>query len=93
MTFSSFPSYFKESSFNVLGYYNFSPGSDSQHFVNYNHIQRSHLIESSDSTFGLYANIYLTYKIWSPWRLRIVFIESSVSNVVFYTLKVPNNVC
>lgn len=59
MTFSSFPSYFKESSFNILGYYNFSPGSDSQHFVNYNNIQRSHLIESSDIAHLVYMLIFI----------------------------------
>lgn len=95
MTFPSFPSHYKESSFHVLDSFTIN---DSQLFhpqlmpngwknssilsiVSHSQVTSGSVL--CHSTFGLYANVYLCYKISSPSRLGRVFsIEHAVPNTV-----------
>lgn len=104
----AFPSsYFKDNSFYVLGHFNINypqlfcpqllPNGWELFPAFYQVLSHSQVSSGSvlhHSTFGLYANICLLYKVSSPLRLGTIFFnEHSVPNAASYTLKSPNNVC
>lgn len=109
VTFPSFPSHSKESSFHVLDSFTinesqlFHPqllpngwkNSSILSIISHSQVTSGSVL--CHSTFGLYANVYLCYKMSSPSRLGRVFsIEHSMPNTVHTvhnTLKASKNPC